>query len=213
MVDLDMAPKKMAPSRGSTQLTRRHSRARRTVIDEVSRTFATKTASMFLNPALEHEAVTRALGIADNQCKWTQWQDGAAWKDLLSLTIVVPPPRTAKGYGLAVERAEGFVKQAAAAAAGHIKDFETGKIKSIDELMKKLDVQLATDRTGEGAAMIAHARVVLTRANINAPWTDKTHFPTSDPPGWDCDKGKTLTGKTVRGPGAAAPVVARDYAR
>jgi hypothetical protein len=183
------------------------------VIDEVSRTFATKTASMFLNPVLEHEAVSRAIDIATNQCKWTQWQDGAAWKDLLSLTVVVPPPRTAKGYGLAVERAEGFVKQAAAAAAAHIKDFETGKIKSIDELMKKLDVQLAVDRTGEGAAIIPHARVVLTRANTGAAWTDKTHFPTNDPPGWDCDKGKSLTGKMVRGPGAAAPVLAPDYTR
>ena len=116
------------------------------VIDEVSSTNATSMTSTFLNPVVEQEAVTRAIDIAKAQCKWTQWQDGANWKDLLNLTIIVPPPRTAKGYGLAVERGEGFAKKSAAAAAGFIKDFETGKIKTIDELMKKLDVQLVPDR-------------------------------------------------------------------
>ena len=181
------------------------------VIDEVSSTNATSMTSTFLNPVVEQEAVTRAIDIAKAQCKWTQWQDGANWKDLLNLTIIVPPPRTAKGYGLAVERGEGFAKKSAAAAAGFIKDFETGKIKTIDELMKKLDVQLVPDATGEGAAVMPHAVVVLTRGNTGAPWTSKTHYPTPKPTGWECAQNKPLTGKMVRGPGPGAPVVAPDY--
>ena len=147
------------------------------VIDEVSKTFSAKTASMFLNPALEHEAVQKALDIA-KQCTWTKWEKGPVWEDLKSLTITVPPPKTAKGYGLAVGRAEVFVKTAAAAAAAHVKDFEAGKI-TIDELMKLLNTQIETDRTGEGAAFVPRAKVVLERSDTAeaTKWVPKTYFP------------------------------------
>ncbi len=183
-----------------------------TVIDEVSKTFAARTASMFLNPALEHEAVQTALDIA-KQCTWTKWEKGGAWEDLKSLTITVPPPKTAKGYGLAVGRAEGFVKTAAAAAAGHVKDFEAGKI-TIDELMKLLNTQIETDRTGEGAAFVPRAKVVLERSDTAeaTKWVPKTYFPSSDAPGWECARDTPLTGKRVQ-PRVGAPVVAPDYTR
>jgi hypothetical protein len=177
-----------------------------TVVDELNRTLGTSTSSMFLNPVLEKEAVDRALDIAKNQCKWTEWNDGTNWKPLLSLTIVVPPPKTAQGYGLSAGKGEGFVKKAATDAAALVKDFETGKIKTIDELMEKLNVQLTPDRTGVGAAMIRHARVVLSRSAANAAWTNKTQFPTPDAPSWEVAKNVSLTGRTVRAPGVAASV-------
>jgi hypothetical protein len=124
----------------------------------------------------------------------------------LSLTIVVPPPRTAQGYGLGAGRAEGFVKQAAGDALALVKDFETGKIKTIDDLMAQLNVQLTPDRTGVGAAMIRHARVVLSRSAAGASWVNKTQFPTPDAPSWEVAKGVSLNGRTVRGPGIAASV-------
>ncbi|MGZ5891879.1 MAG: hypothetical protein ACXWJ7_04625 [Caldimonas sp.] len=212
--EVEVSPGKMAPERdsGGKRIVDKPAQIVQKVIDEVGNTFATKTSSMFLNPALEHEAVLKAIEIA-GQCTWTQWNKAGTWTDLTSLTIVVPPPKTAKGYGLAVGRAEGFVKQAAAAAAAHVKDFETGKVKTIDELMKLLNVEIQTDRTGEGAALIPHARVVLERANTGAEWKAKTYFPTADPPGWQCAKDVPLTGKSVRGPGNGPPVVAPDYAR
>ena len=137
---------------------------------------------MFLNPALEHEAVQKALDIA-KQCTWTKWEKGPVWEDLKSLTITVPPPKTAKGYGLAVGRAEVFVKTAAAAAAAHVKDFEAGKI-TIDELMKLLNTQIETDRTGDGAAFVPRAKVVLERSDTaeTTKWVPKTYFPSSDEP-------------------------------
>jgi hypothetical protein len=176
------------------------------VIDEMSRTFAASTSSLFLNPVLEKEAVDRALAIANQAKDWTQWQDGTTWKPLTSLTVVVPPPAMAKGYGLQVGRADGFVKKTAAAAAALVKDFDNGKIKTVDELFKKLDVQLVTDRTGVGAALVPHARVVLERASSAAAWSSKTYFPTSDPVGWECAKGVDLANKQVRGNGIAARV-------
>jgi hypothetical protein len=184
-----------------------------TVIDEVSNTFKAKTASMFLNPALEHEAVTQAIKIAE-QCVWTQWEKAGAWTDLTSLTIVVPPPKTAKGYGMAVGRAEGFVKTAAAAAAAHVKDFEAGKI-TVDELMKLLNTQIETDRTGDGAALIPRAKVVLERADTKeaTKWVAKTYFPSADAPGWECARDTPLAGQRVKPRGGGAPVVAPDYSR
>jgi hypothetical protein len=173
------------------------------VIDEMSRTFAASTSSLFLNPVLEKEAVDRALAIANQAKDWTQWQDGTTWKPLTSLTVVVPPPAMA---GLQVGRADGFVKKTAAAAAALVKDFDNGKIKTVDELFKKLDVQLVTDRTGVGAALVPHARVVLERASSAAAWSSKTYFPTSDPVGWECAKGVDLANKQVRGNGIAARV-------
>jgi hypothetical protein len=183
-----------------------------TVIDEVSNKFKAKTASMFLNPALEHEAVQKALEIA-TQCTWTKWENGSTWEDLKSLTITVPPPKTAKGYGLAVGRAEGFVKTAAAAAAAHVKDFEAGKI-TIDELMKQLNTQIETDRTGDGAAFVPRAKVVLERSDTaeTTKWVPKTYFPSSDAPGWECARDTPLTGKRVQ-PRVGLPVVAPDYIR
>lgn len=79
--------------------------------------------------------------------------------------------------------------------------------------MKLLNVEIQTDRTGEVAALIPHARVVLERANSGAEWKAKSYFPTADPPGWQCAKDVPLTGKSVRGPGNGLPVVAPDYAR
>jgi hypothetical protein len=182
-----------------------------TVIDEVNNTFKAKTASMFLNPALEHEAVTRALKIAE-QCVWTKWEGDGSWPDLTSLTITVPAPKTAKGYGMAVGRAEGFVKQAAAAAAAHVKDFESGKI-TVDELMKLLNTQIETDRTGDGAALIPRAKVVLERADTKeaTKWVPKTYFPSADAPGWECARDTPLTGKRVQPRAGGAPVAAPDY--
>ena len=183
-----------------------------TVIDEINKTFSARTASMFLNPALEHEAVQKALDIA-RQCTWTKWENGGTWEDLKSLTITVPPPKTAKGYGLAVGRAEGFVKTAAAEAAAHVKDFESGKL-TIDELMKKLNTQIETDRTGDGAALVPRAKVVLERSDTQetTKWVPKTYFPSSDAPGWECARDTPLTGKRVQ-PRAGLPVVAPDYTR
>jgi len=169
----------------------------KTVIDELNNTFGASKSSIFLNPALEKEAVDAAMKIANEQCTWTQWQDGSDWKNITSLTVVVPEPKSALGYGMATERAAGFVKTSATAAATAVKEFESGKI-SIDDLLKKLNVQLKTDRTGVGAAMIKRARVVLTRSNVNSPWKNKTQFPTDDPQAWEVDKNTPLNGKKVK---------------
>jgi hypothetical protein len=169
------------------------------VIGEMSRTFATATTSMFLNPVLEKEAVDRAMSIAEQAKHWAEWNKDGTWTALTKLAIVVPPPKTAKGYGLQMGRADGFVKKSAEAAAALIKEFDTGKIKSLDELFEKLNVQLATDETGVGAALIPHARVLLERTDADSSWSSKSHFPTPDAQGWDCEKGVTLSDKQVRG--------------
>jgi hypothetical protein len=169
----------------------------KTVIDELNNTFGASKSSIFLNPALEKEAVDKAMKIANDQCVWTQWKNGNNWTDITSLTVVVPEPNTALGYGMATERAAGFVKTSAAAAANAVKQFESGKI-SIDELLKQLNVQLKTDSTGVGAAMIRRARVVLTRSNVNSPWKNKTQFPTDDPRAWEVAKNTPLNGKKVK---------------
>jgi len=169
----------------------------KTVIDELNNTFGASKSSIFLNPALEKEAVDKAMKIANEQCTWTQWKNGSNWTDITSLTVVVPEPKTALGYGMATERAAGFVKTSAAAAAAAVKEFESGKI-SIDELLKTLNVQLKTDRTGVGAAMIKRARVVLTRSDVNSPWKNKTQFPTDDAMAWEVAKNTPLNGKRVK---------------
>lgn len=169
----------------------------KTVIDELNNTFGASKSSIFLNPALEKEAVETAIKIANDQCVWTQWKNGNNWTDITSLTVVVPEPKTALGYGMATERAAGFVKTSATAAANAVKEFESGKI-TIDKLLEKLNVQLKTDRTGVGAAMIRRARVVLTRSDVNSPWKNKTQFPTDDPKAWEVAKNTPLNGKKVK---------------
>ncbi len=168
-----------------------------TVIDELNNTFGASKSSIFLNPALEKEAVDTAMKIADDQCVWTRWKKGNTWTDITSLTVVVPEPKSALGYGMATERAAGFVKTSAVAAANAVKEFEKGKI-TIDALLEQLNVQLKTDRTGVGAAMIRRARVVLTRSDVNSPWKNKTQFPTDDPKAWEVAKNTSLNGQKVK---------------
>lgn len=183
--------------KGGKRVIKKKAEIVKTVIDELNNTFGASKSSIFLNPALEKEAVDKAMKIANEQCTWTQWKKGNDWEDITSLTVVVPEPKSALGYGMATERAAGFVKTSAAEAAKAVKDFESGKI-SIDGLLEKLNVQLKTDRTGVGAAMIRRARVVLTRANVNSPWKNKTQFPTDDPKAWEVAKNTPLNGKKVK---------------
>ena len=117
------------------------------------------------------------------------------WKPLDSLAIVVPPPPGGQGYGLMATEANNFVTTSEAEAKKAVSDFETGKIKSIDDPMAKLNVTLARDASGTGAKLIPNAKVVLVRSGAN--WTSKTHFPTNDPVGWD------ITGRTA-GDGVSA---------
>jgi len=182
----------------------------KTVVREFSRKLPTPTASMFLNPVLEKQAVDTALAIANTQCRWTEWKDGATWKPIDSLTIIVPPPKTARGYGLAVEAKNQLVSVAETTAVQHVKDFETGKIKTIDELLTKLNAQLVPNPGDVGAQMMRHAIVVLERKN--GAWSNKTQYPTASGPAWELRKGVALTGKSVRLSPTAAPEVAPLYA-
>jgi hypothetical protein len=47
---------------------------------------------------------------------------------------------------------------------------------------------------------------VLERAHAAAPWTSKSHFPTPDVQGWECDKGVNLATQQVRGANEPARV-------
>lgn len=185
--------------KGGKRVVKKKAEVVRTVIDELNNTFGASKSSIFLNPVLEKEAVDKAMKIANEQCLWTQWKDGSDWKNITDLTIVVPSPKTALGYGYCVEKRAAFVKTSANQAASHVKNFEAGKM-TIDELLEKLNVQIAPDSTGVGAAMLRHARVVLTRSAVDAPWKNKTQIPTDDAPAWETDKQKRtpLNGKRVK---------------
>jgi hypothetical protein len=129
------------------------------------------TTSMFLNPVLEKEAVDTALEKA-KQCVWKY---KANKQPLLELGITVKPKST-PGWGYSISKIQGVQKKAISQAEALLKQFEDGDIE-MDELLKKLDVQIKTDRTGAGALLIPYAKVVLVRSSPNDPWKSKTHYP------------------------------------
>lgn len=149
-----------------------------------SREYGTETASNFLNPALEKEAVDTALQIAA-QCVWNEvsWNNDGNFEELDSLAITVGRPASAKGYGHAFERGPNFVKSSLGKANDAIKRFEDGKL-TPDDFLKELNVVIAKDRTGTGAKIMPHATVVLTRSGGSGSWKNKSQYPTDKPIGW-----------------------------
>ena len=134
------------------------------------------TTSMFLNPVLEKEAVDKALKVAE-RCVW---KFKANKQPLLELGMVIGKPAGAPGWGYSIAKIPGFKKKSVGDAVSLLEDFEDGTI-TIDELLKKLNVQIATDRTGAGALLVPFATVVLVRKTEDDPWTSKTHYPDDRP--------------------------------
>ena len=134
------------------------------------------TTSMFLNPVLEKEAVDQALKVAA-RCLW---KFKANRQPLLELGMVIGKPASAPGWGYSISKIPGLRKKSVGDAVALLEDFEAGTI-TIDELLKKLNVQIATDRTGAGALLVPFATVVLVRKTPDDPWTSKTHYPDDRP--------------------------------
>jgi hypothetical protein len=160
------------------------------------------TTSMFLNPVLEKEAVDTALEKA-KQCVWKYKANN---QPLLELGIAVRP-KSAPGWGYSISKIQGVQKKSVAQAEAWLAEFEDGKY-GIDDLLKKLDVQIKTDRTGAGALMVPYAKVVLVRSSPNDPWKSKTHYPDDrlNATGWEIE-GQGLR-KAVNAPVENAPAMA-----
>lgn len=180
----------------------------KTIVDEQSNYCRTFTQSMFANPVLEKQAVQTALAIARDQCPWTHVDDGG-WKELKTLVVWVPKPRTGPGYGYELKLVDQSKQLATADADALIRQFETGAIKTIDALLARLNVALTTnpaDGNGRGGVkMIPHAKVVLERGDVNTKdWVSKTHFPDNSV----AAQAWSIGGKRVRTGAAGAQVVA-----
>jgi hypothetical protein len=162
----------------------------------------TGNTSMFLNPVLEKEAVDSALEKA-KQCLW---KFKANKQPLLELGITVKPKK-APGWGYAISKIQGVKKKSVAQAEALLTDFEEGKFE-IDELLKKLNVQIETDRTGAGALLVPYAKVVLVRDTPDGAWKSKTHYPDDrlNAIGWEIE-GEGLR-KTANGPVENVPAMA-----
>lgn len=147
------------------------------VVDEQSNYCKTFTQSMFANPVLEKEAVDNAVAIAKAKCPWTHVDDGG-WKELKTLVVWVPKPKTAPGYGYEMKLVDRSKKLTTEQADRLVKQFESGQIKTIDKLLDQLNVELTKKPDDGGVKMIPHAKVVLERSDVNAHgWVAKTHFP------------------------------------
>lgn len=165
---------------------------------------AKPTASNFLNPELEQEAVDRAVAIAQKQCPWTEVQTDGRWAPLNSLVVFVGKPAQSMGWNFVdkPDAAGDTIKVVAEAIA----EFCAGKA-SPDALKGKVGAALlALDELVKGrskAPMVRSARVMLARSG--GRWASVSHYPdrAAMPPGWN------IKGKTVRlkadAPGVSAP--------
>lgn len=161
-----------------------------------------ETASKFLNPELEKEAVARAIAVAQKECPWTEIQTDGRWGPLAAMVVFVGKPAASQGWNF-VDKPD-LAADAMKVVADLLGEFRDGKfspsdLKSkIDAAMVELDQQVKG--TKPKAAMIRSARVTLAREG--GRWASVSHYPdrSAVPPGWN------LKGKPVRLK-ADAPVV------
>lgn len=151
--------------------------AKELVLAAESRFQSTDKSSWFLSPALEKEAVDRAVKAAKDQVDFDEvWDNG--WRPLDSIAIVVGKPAKAKGYGHGVRLAGGTTPLATANQL--LDQFRRGKL-TPDELLKALHTELRSEGVGKGATLLPHVRVVLKRGGSG--WKPLTWFPTDEPVG------------------------------
>lgn len=163
----------------------------REVLREVdTRVSAASASSMFHSPELEKEAVERAIDIVKTQCLWDQVKSGENWEPIDRVAVTISAPRIQKsvGWGLSLKAHQDRPKHTVGQANKVIERFRKGEI-SVDELLEGLNSELERDAQG-GAKMVRSAKVIVSR--LSGGWTSTTHYPCSDPPGWDLEK------KTVR---------------
>ena len=171
----------------------------------------TETASVFLSPEMEKQAVDTAIQHLATQCPWTEYQDGAAWKKLDNVVVRLGPPPGKAGWGVAIERIDGDGKTDPNLVKSVLADFHNGKI-SFDKMLKDLNAQVGgPEKKDENNGIHMNVNFVggvfLAMKKIGQGWTSVTHYPI--PPenlGWD------LTGKNVRldptVPAVVAPAMA-----
>ena len=161
------------------------------------------TASKFLTALLEKEAVNRAVGLANQQCKWTEIQTDGRWTPLNAMVFFLGKPVRAEGWSLVdpSDAGESASKQVGEA----LDEFREGKLntaQAMTQVNEALDKLAEQAETGAKAPMIRNARVTLVR--VGGKWTSPSHYPDrgAAPPGW------SIRGKTVRAQADAQPMVA-----
>jgi len=144
----------------------------------------TIASSLFLGPEFEKEAVTRALAIAKDQCKWTEIHDGKAWVPLKRIAITLGKPAKAVGWGTGVKKRDGAQKKTLLEANRILEEFRNGKINQA-KMMEQLNAQLATKPDGGGVALVPTCMVIVDRTAPDKPWINVTQYPNDGgTPGW-----------------------------
>jgi hypothetical protein len=161
----------------------------------------TQTASMFLSPELEKQAVDTAIKIATTQCKWAEIKDknGPKWKPLTNMLVELGPPPGLPGWGVAISRIDGDGKTDPALVAKTLDEFRNGKI-DFDGMLKQLNAKLGggakTDAEGKIHLDVNFVMGVSIAVNrVGGGWINTTQFPTPPPAtaaAW------SLAGETVR---------------
>lgn len=169
----------------------------------------TSTSSNFLSPELEMEAAERAKAVA-KQCVWDEtWDDQKnAWVPIDRFFVYVGPPKKirSKGWGHSVvrdrdEEGNSVAKMKLVQANKVLNAFRKGKI-SPDQMMKAMNVSMATEGKGKGATLQPVARVMIDRAGSG--WTNTSQYPSTDKPGWSL-KGAKVRKSREGGDGVTAP--------
>jgi len=154
--------------------------------------------SMWASPVLEKEAYETAEKYAAKLKKFTHYKNSRGWGEFKSLTLVIPKPGSAPGWGYAVKRTGAAIDKAVAEAV--LKDFEKGKI-TLDKLFDRMNSKLVgateTDKAGKehsSAKMIPHATFVFERPSGGDAWKVVTRYPDSTAvAGWDIGSGDRAT--------------------
>lgn len=150
--------------------------------------------SMWASPVLEKEAYETASAYAAKLKKYTHYKNSRGWGTFTSLTLVIPKPKSAPGWGYAVKRTGAAVDKSVAEDV--LKEFEAGKI-TLDKLFERMNSKLvgATEKDKAGkehssAKMIPTATFVFERGGTGDNWKVVTRYPDSKAvQGWDIGSG------------------------
>ena len=163
-----------------------------------------ETASKFLNPTLQNQAVSRAIAAAKEQCPWNEIEEGGRWGPLSSLTVWVGKPALHAGWGFGKRRND---QEETMKVAGVIFDqFSKGKCATKDMAGRFDAVLRALDEHLQGikpqSPIVAYARVKLERNGGSWASIGQAPDPQRSAADWN------LTGKSVRVDAKTSPVSA-----
>lgn len=138
-----------------------------------SRTQGSDTGSMWATPVLEKEAFDLANKVATALKDFPQYKKSSGYGDFKKLVVVLPPPKSAPGWGYAVKKLSD-APVAPGDAEAILERFEQGKI-SLDKLFDEMNVKLLVD--GDGRNMVRHATCVFSRNGTGDDFKMVTQYP------------------------------------